>query len=150
MQSDDKLLSHFRKKTDDELLKIFNNNETNEYEEIAYDTIEQILDERDLSYTPREKKVVMEDENQGGFWSFDKMVSGNLITILYVLGLIAIIISGIILIINGSNSRYGGEMLIVIGVGIITIGNLLWRIICEGMIVIFKIFEKLNQIEKKL
>jgi len=91
-----------------------------------------------------------QNTNEGGFWSFDKMISGSLIKFLYVLGLLAIIISGIVLIKNGIDSRYGGELLIGGGIGIITLGNLFWRIICEGIIIAFKMFEKLNQIEKKL
>ena len=39
---------------------------------------------------------------------------------------------------------------ILIGIGIIVLGNILWRIICEGIIVIFKIFEELNQIHDKM
>jgi hypothetical protein len=51
---------------------------------------------------------------------------------------------------NASQSKYGGTGLFLLGLGYLILGNLFWRIICEGIIIIFKIFEKLNQIESKL
>ena len=88
------------------------------------------------------KPIESQKEIEGGFWSFDKMVSESLIKILYILGLLSITISGFLMFQNSD--------LIFLGIVIIVLGNLLWRIICEGIIIIFKIFEKLNQIEKKV
>ena len=87
------------------------------------------------------KNPNIQNENKGSFWSFDKMVSGRLIKILYILGLISITISGFTMF------RYSGFLL---GLVMIVIGNLFWRIMCEAIIIVFKIFEKLNQIEHKL
>ena len=78
------------------------------------------------------------------------MVSGSLIKILYALGAIGITIFSFVMFSNASQSRYGGTGLFLLGLGYLILGNLFWRIICEGIIIIFKIFEKLNQIESKL
>ena len=90
------------------------------------------------------------EQSEGGYWSFDKMVSGSLIKVLYVLGALAITIFSVIMLINGSQARYGGSTVILLALVYLVLGNLFWRIVCEGIIIIFKIFEKLNQIELKI
>ncbi len=90
---------------------------------------------------PIREPIENQKENDGSFWSFDKMISGALIKILYWLGVIGIIITGAFMFQNDDT---------ILLVGLIIVGNLIWRIVCEGIIVIFKIFEKLNQIERKL
>ncbi len=70
------------------------------------------------------------------------MISGALIKLLYWLGVIGIVITGTFM--------FQDYDTLLLGIGLIIVVNLIWRIICEGMIVIFKIFEKLNQIENKL
>ena len=69
------------------------------------------------------------------------MISGTLIKILYVLGMIGITIAGIMVFVQASN---------LIGLAIIIFGNLLWRIFCEGLVLLFSIHDTLNAIEKKI
>ena len=38
----------------------------------------------------------------------------------------------------------------LIGIGALTVGNLLWRVICEGCILLFSIHGILGSIEKNL
>ena len=78
------------------------------------------------------------------FFSFRKMVSTTMIKILYVLGSIGLIIYGIVIMANG----YDVEILI--GIAVILLGNLLWRILCEGWILLFSIHDVLGSIEKEL
>lgn len=84
---------------------------------------------------------------QKGFFSFQKMISATLIKILYVIGLIMLTISGIVLIIQG----FSGDFLLYLGegLGVIIIGNLFWRMLCEGLIVIFSIHEAVVTITNK-
>jgi len=37
-----------------------------------------------------------------------------------------------------------------IGLGIIVLGNILWRLICEGTILMFSVHEILGSIERKI
>jgi len=85
-----------------------------------------------------------------GFFSFRTMITPTIIKVLYVLGIIALIIVGIVMIVEGANSYYGSNNEVLIGFGIIILGNLLWRIICEGIILMFSIHERLGSIDKKI
>jgi hypothetical protein len=82
------------------------------------------------------------------YFSFRKMISLTFIQIIYVIGIIAIIIAGIRMISEGSNSRYGGEEMILGGIGILTLGNIVWRVICEAWILFFRIAASVSNIEK--
>ena len=44
----------------------------------------------------------------------------------------------------------GEEELVLIGLGAMTVGNLLWRVICEGCILLFSIHDILGSVEKNL
>ena len=94
------------------------------------------------------EKPKIQNGNNIDFLSFDKMISDKLIKILYIIGLIVINISGFILLINGFKDKE--IRLIFIAIICYTFVNLIWRIICENMIIFFKIFEKINEIEKKI
>lgn len=61
----------------------------------------------------------------------------------YVLGLIAIIFIGI------SFISLGGILNYAIAFGIITIGNLLWRVLCEIVTILFSINKNLEIIRNK-
>jgi len=103
-----------------------------------------------ISVTKSESNQIV---SEGGFFSFRKLISGTLIKILYVIGIIVITIGGILMIAEGSHMRYGGEGLILGGLALLILGNLLWRIICEGWIVIFSMHEGiisiLNELKRK-
>ncbi|MBZ0182027.1 MAG: DUF4282 domain-containing protein [Melioribacteraceae bacterium] len=75
------------------------------------------------------------------FFSFRMMVSSIIIKILYVLGVISIISYSVYQILEGS---------ILIGISSLLIGNLAWRLICEGAIAIFSIHDVLVSIERKM
>lgn len=82
----------------------------------------------------------MERGNEtGGFFSFRRMISSTLIQILYVLGAIGITIAGVIPILWALAAREWGGLLW--GGGILILGNLLWRVLCELGIVVFSIHE---------
>ena len=92
-------------------------------------------------------QVVNQDS---GFWSFKKMISTDLIKILYVLGMIGITIAGTLMLVRATNMQYGATGMALTGLAIIVLGNLLWRIICEGWILLFSILDTLVSIENKI
>ena len=74
------------------------------------------------------------------YFSFKKMLSGLLIKLIHFIGFLSISIYGVYEIINGS---------IIRGILIIVVGNIFWRITCEGLIVIFSIHDRLASIDSK-
>ncbi len=74
------------------------------------------------------------------FFEFKMMVSSILIKVLYALGVLVITIGGLI-------SLFGGEFLT--GLGAIIFGNLFWRLICEAIIVVFSIHDRVASIDRK-
>ena len=75
------------------------------------------------------------------FLSFEKMISTTIIRIIYILGVIALVIGGIAGIAQGDEA-------VLIGLGVIIIGNLVWRVICEGWIILFSIHDLLASINE--
>lgn len=69
------------------------------------------------------------------------MVSPTLIKFFYVLGALALTLGGITML-------FIGQEQILIGLGALTVGNLLWRILCEGWILAFRIHDSLVSVEK--
>ena len=84
-----------------------------------------------------------------GFFSFQIMISGKLIKSLYTIGMIIITLFGIIFIFIGSDIPEG-EYFILGGVAAIILGNFIWRIFCEGLIIVFSIHETLVSILNEL
>ncbi len=91
------------------------------------------------------------------FISFNKLISKTLIMVVYVVGSLAITVAGVLNILPRSERiPYLGEVAhtsnfrILLGLGIIVIGNLLWRIACEAGVVIFSIQEDVSKIRHQL
>ena len=75
------------------------------------------------------------------FFSFRKMVSTVIIKVIYLFGALGLTIGGII-------TPFIDDDLILAGIGALTLGNFLWRIICEAWILLFSIHDILGSIEK--
>ena len=89
----------------------------------------------------------------GGLFSFQRLFSADFIRLLYFAGMVFITLSGIFMIV-GVPKGLGVEIPVdaripvkLQGVFLLILGNLFWRIICEGWIVLFVIHEKLANIE---
>jgi hypothetical protein len=89
----------------------------------------------------------------GGFFAFQRLFSADFIRVLYIAGAIVITLSGIFLIFGMAkglgveipvDARIGGKLQ---GVLLMVFGNIVWRILCEGWIVLFVIHEKLGDID---
>lgn len=91
------------------------------------------------------------EESSGGYFSFRTMVTPIIVKWVYVIGMIAITIWGIIVMFGGGGGYYGSPRggFFFIGLSIIVLGNLIWRVICEEIILIFSIHEVLASIERK-
>jgi len=98
-------------------------------------------------------KEIISDREGGifpsGFFSFRTMITPAIIKGLYVLGAIALIIVGIV-ILYGKFLMVNSDYELFIGLGIIVLGNILWRLICEGTILMFSVHEILGSIERKI
>jgi len=75
------------------------------------------------------------------FFTFRLMVSSLIIKILYVVGVLSIIGYAVYQIIEQS---------IWIGLATLFVGNLAWRLVCEGAIAIFSIHDVLVSIERRV
>ena len=81
----------------------------------------------------------------GAFLSFDKFVTPAVIKVVYWIGIVGIIISGIIWAIAGAYYSAFAPIGAIIGV---VLGLLLWRVYCELIMLWFKIYDELTGIRK--
>jgi Domain of unknown function (DUF4282) len=88
--------------------------------------------------------------NLSSLLSFEKLLSTTLVRIVYFLGLAAGVITGLVELFAGlAMMRYSftrGVGFILLAVLGTILGLLLWRVICESMIVLFAIHDRLGEI----
>ena len=91
-----------------------------------------------------------------GYFSFQKLITPRFVKFMYVLGLIAITAGGIGLATwAGLGLRSAtvptriGVYYIAVGAGLVIVGNLVWRVLCEIWIVLFNIHNLLSSIESE-
>lgn len=88
--------------------------------------------------------------DSGSFWTFDKMVSPTIIQVIFWIGIGLIVLSALGQFIMALDNRYGGGEQMVVAVGTLLIGPLVWRVYCELMIVIFRIHTTLRGVNDRL
>ena len=81
--------------------------------------------------------------------NFDKMITPSIIKFVFWIASGFAILSGLIAIISGASSHYGGGAQIFSGLLFIILGPLAIRIYCELLIIFFKIHESLNTIKNQ-
>jgi hypothetical protein len=84
------------------------------------------------------------------FIHFDKMLTPIIIKIVFWIGVGLSVLSGLLMIIEGVNSYYGGGGTVFMGLLTIVIGPLFVRIYCELLIIFFKMNETLNDVKHLL
>jgi len=84
------------------------------------------------------------------FLKFEKMITPVFIQIMFWVGFLGSLISGLSMIGYGVISKSGGFLEVFMGLGIIVIGPLLVRIYCEMLIVIFKMHGSLLDIRDSI
>ena len=133
----------------EELLDIWNSNDRGRYKREAFVVILEILKERGID-PPQQSLASLVRSVQGqdtdnssitDYFSFKTLISTSLIQVSYLA--VMIMITG-----AGCFIMYKGNALI--GAAILIFGNLLWRIVCEGSIILFGIHDSLVSIDKKL
>ena len=88
------------------------------------------------------------------FMNFKMFISTTFIKIIYVLGVIVITLGSLLLMAGFSlgSAYYGlpfGAGGILVGLAVLIFGNLGWRLLCEAIIVVFSIHERLISIDNK-
>lgn len=81
------------------------------------------------------------------FARFDKMLTPTLVIGLFWLGVAGSVVGGLIMIITGATSRFGGGGLVVMGLAYMIIGPLVARVTCELILITFKLHERLRNLE---
>ena len=89
-----------------------------------------------------------------GYFSFRTMITPIIVKWLYVIGMIAITIEGFITMFSRRGISYFGYYIsgggFWEGLLVIVVGNLIWRVVCEVIILLFSIHEILASIERKI
>jgi hypothetical protein len=88
------------------------------------------------------------EEVMGDFWAFRKMVTPVIIQILFWVGVIICVVTGVILI--GMGIKQPGNQSVFTGVLLVIFGPLAVRLYCEILIVFFRINETLTEIKHLL
>src|SRR5712691_8653669 len=90
-----------------------------------------------------------------GYFSFHKMIATPFLKTVYFLGFIALTVAGIGFAVWSGMSLHSGTLptrvgvnYIAIGTGILIVGNLAWRVICETWILLFNIHALLASIDR--
>ncbi len=87
---------------------------------------------------------VSPDNTVADFFSFRLFITPKLLIVLYVLGIIAITIQGIIIILS-AGFRNGTPLLIIVGAATVILGNFSWRVTCEFLFLLFSILISVNK-----
>ena len=85
------------------------------------------------------------------FLKFKKMMTPIIIQILFWIGVAVCVIAGIIEIVSGINTPYGGGGGVVfMGILLLLLGPILVRVWCELMLVLFSIHDTLVKMKNKM
>jgi hypothetical protein len=85
------------------------------------------------------------------FLKFKKMMTPIIIQILFWIGVAVCVIAGIIEIVSGINTPYGGGGSVVfMGILLLLLGPILVRVWCELMLVLFSIHDTLIKMKNKM
>ncbi|HET6977861.1 MAG TPA: DUF4282 domain-containing protein [Pyrinomonadaceae bacterium] len=86
----------------------------------------------------------------GGYFSFERMITSTFVKVVYFLGFLAITAGGVALAVwagmqlnDARIDRMLGWRYVAAGVGLVVIGNLVWRVFCELWVVLFEIHAEL-------
>jgi len=93
----------------------------------------------------------------GAYFSFERMITTSFVKVVYFLGFLAITAAGVALAVwagmqlnDARIDRALGWRYVAAGVGLIVIGNIVWRIFCELWVVLFGIHAELVSVRHGL
>lgn len=78
------------------------------------------------------------------FLNFNKLITTSIIKVVYLIGILAVTIGGFV------GMAQGGAGSVIAGLLILTLGNLMWRVFCENIIVLFNIHDTLSSIDDSI
>jgi hypothetical protein len=86
----------------------------------------------------------------GAYFSFERMITTTFVKVIYFLGFLAITAGGVALAVwagmqlnDARIDRVLGWRYVAAGVGLVVIGNIVWRVFCELWVVLFEIHNEL-------
>src|ERR1044071_2137168 len=93
----------------------------------------------------------------GTYFSFERMITTGFVKVLYFLGFLAITAGGVALAVwagmqlnDARIDRALGWRYVAAGVGLVVIGNVVWRVFCELWVVLFEIHDELVSVRHAL
>jgi uncharacterized protein DUF4282 len=102
-----------------------------------------------------ETHAVDTTHRRGGFFSFGTLITPAVIQMAYIIGAVVITLGGVLmvaLVLTGVAPEYtdtNRDALLVGGLTLLGIGNLLWRVLCEMVMLLFRILEMLLELDDK-
>ena len=93
----------------------------------------------------------------GGYFAFERMITTTFVKAVYFLGFIALTAAGVALAVwagmqlnDAVISRALGWRYVALGVGLVVVGNIVWRVFCELWVVLFGIHNELVSVRHAL
>ena len=93
----------------------------------------------------------------GNYFSFERMITPAFVKVVYFIGFLAITAAGVGLAIwagmqlnDATISRTLGWQYVAYGVGLLVVGNIVWRVFCELWVVLFGIHSELVSVRYAL
>ena len=93
----------------------------------------------------------------GAYFSFERMITTAFVKVIYFIGFLAITAGGVALAVwagmqlnDARIDRVLGWRYVAAGVGLVVIGNLVWRVFCELWVVLFEIHAELASVRHGL
>ena len=93
----------------------------------------------------------------GAYFSFERMITTSFVKVVYFLGFVAIMAAGVALTVwagmqlnDARIDRVLGWRYVAAGVGLVMIGNIVWRVFCELWVVLFEIHAELVSVRHGL
>ena len=85
----------------------------------------------------------------GEFLAFRKFITPVFIQVIFWIMVAAVVIAGLIAMVQGFDTPYGGGMMAFAGLLMIILGPIFVRIYCEMMIIFFRMLDVLEDIRDK-
>ena len=93
----------------------------------------------------------------GAYFSFERMITTTFVKVVYFLGFLAITAAGVALAVwagmqlnDARIDRVLGWRYVAAGVGLVVIGNIVWRVFCELWVVLFELHAELVSVRHAL
>lgn len=93
----------------------------------------------------------------GGYFAFERMITTTFVKVVYFLGFVALTAAGIALAVwagmqlnDATISRTQGWRYVALGVALVFLGNIVWRVFCELWVVLFGIHSEMVSVRHGL